>query len=102
MLYLALIVLRAKVVAGKVARGKGGEVARMRAEREVGLQVGKGGARGERATLLLVLVMFAYRSKSYPPHRLFAYAYSPTQLNGTPSLTEHEPHHTILKPYISI
>ena len=37
----------------------------------------------------------------YPPHGLFAYAYSPTQLNGTPGLTERlreiEPY---LFPYI--
>jgi len=39
-----------------------------------------------------------HNEQIYPPHRLFAYAHSPTQLNGTPGSTEHEPHHVILKP----
>ena len=33
----------------------------------------------------------------YPPHGLFACAYSPTQLNGTPSLMERVPK---IKPYL--
>ena len=33
----------------------------------------------------------------YPPHGLFAYAHSPTQLNGTPSSTERVPK---IKPHL--
>ena len=48
-------------------------------------------------TAVTVYIMRKIKDVIYPSHGLFAYAHSPTQLNGTPSSTEHEPHHVILK-----
>jgi len=49
------------------------------------------------ALYFLSTITIPSNSLLYPPHGLFAYAYSPMQLNGIPSLTEHVPK---TKPYL--
>ena len=47
--------------------------------------------------IILLYMLSNLIVSTYPPYRLFAYAYSPTQLNGTPSLTERVPK---IKPHL--